>query len=325
MSVALSDDAKISRMGDDRRWPPGQNRGMTDQTHSSERGLLGAVAASGLLWFVLIWVPQVDGPSVETATAHQIRSFLADNDTGIRLTATAGALLIPLVLVFAASLARLVRRRGEASALPEIILGAGVLVAVTQWIVVAASWMTLVQTLDGYDLAKVKDATLVGWYGLSNFAHLFGDLAMAGTATMVAAVSIASLRTRLLPRWISWVGITAAARRRDRHGRHHRRLEAARRRLGSSASSAASSGPRPSPPPAACDCAASPELLRITRSQEIQSDDTADPEPQSAAERAVAQSARPRGDCVRPRARAGATRARVEPEKGRLVSALAGD
>ncbi len=168
-------------------------------------------AISGLLYVALIFVPQVDGPSVETATAGQIRVFLQAHDTGIRMTATAGALSIPLVLVFSASLARMIRRRGDESPLADVVVGAGVLVAMWHWVVVAASWMTLVQALDGHDLSNVNDATLVGWYGLSNFAHLFADLGMCGIATLIGATSIASLRTGLFPRWLSWGGLVIAA------------------------------------------------------------------------------------------------------------------
>ena len=184
---------------------------MAETPTTRDRGLLAVAAVSGLLYVALIFVPQVDGPSVETATAGQIRAFLKAHDTGIRMTATAGALSIPLVLVFSASLARMIRRRRDDTPLADVVVAAGVLVAMWHWVVVAASWMTLVQVLDGHDLSNVNDATLVGWYGLSNFAHLFADLGMCGIATLIAATSIASLRTGLFPRWLGWLGLVIAA------------------------------------------------------------------------------------------------------------------
>ena len=68
-----------------------------------------AAALSGALYFLGAFAPQNDGPAVETASADQIRSFLAAHDTGLRVGAAAAALAIPLVLVFTTSLARLIR------------------------------------------------------------------------------------------------------------------------------------------------------------------------------------------------------------------------
>ena len=182
-----------------------------DTANSSDRGPLLATAISGLLYVLLVFVPQVDGPPVETASADQIRSFLADHDTGLRASATAGALAIALVLVFTVSLARLIRSRSAGSALADLVVGGGVLVALWHWLVVAGDSLTLVQTLDGTNLATVDDATLRGWYGLSNFTHLFADLGMVAMATVMAATSIAALRTGLFPRWQGWLGLVLAA------------------------------------------------------------------------------------------------------------------
>ena len=168
-----------------------------DTAATSERGPMLTVAISGLLYFAGFLLPQVDGPPVETATAAQIRSFLADHDTGLRVTATAGALAIALVLVFTVSLARLIRQRSAGSPLADLVVGGGVLVALWHWLVVAGASLTLVQTLDGTDLATVNDATLRSWYGITNFTHIFADLGMVAIATVMAATSIAALRTGL--------------------------------------------------------------------------------------------------------------------------------
>jgi hypothetical protein len=155
-------------------------------------------------------VPQVDGPPVETASADQIRSFLANNDTGIRASATAGALAMALVLVFAVSLARLIRRRSGGSPLADLVVVGGALVALWHWLVVAGTSLTLVQTLDGTDLASVDDATLRGWYGLTNLTHLFADLGMIPMAMVMAATSLSALRTGLFARWLAWLGLVFA-------------------------------------------------------------------------------------------------------------------
>jgi hypothetical protein len=157
-----------------------------------------AAAVSGGFYFLGAFTPQNEGPAVETASADQIRSFLAAHDTGLRVGAAAAALAIPLILVLTTSLARLIRAQLPGSQLADLVVAGGVLVAVWHWLVMAGTSMTLVQRLDGYNLARVDDATLRGWYGISNFTHIFADLGMAGIATVVGATSIAILRTRFV-------------------------------------------------------------------------------------------------------------------------------
>ncbi len=181
-----------------------------DDVDPATRGALLATAISGTLYALGAFVPQVDGPPVETATAAQIRAFLAANDTGLRILATCGALAIPLVLVFTVSLARLIRSRLPGSLLADLVVAGGVLVALWHWLVVAGTSTTLVQALDGTDLATVDDATLRGWYGLSNYTHILADLGMVGIALVMAATSIAALRSGLFARWLGWLGLILA-------------------------------------------------------------------------------------------------------------------
>lgn len=182
----------------------------SDTAYPSDRSALLTAAISGLLYVVVAFVPQVDGPPVETASADQIRSFLAEHDSGLRILAAAGVLAIPLVLVFTTALARLIRGRRPGSQLADLVVAGGALVSVWHWVVVAGASTTLVQALDGYELADIDDATLRGWYGLSNFTHLFADLGMLGIATVLAATSIAALRTGLFARWLGWLGLVFA-------------------------------------------------------------------------------------------------------------------
>jgi hypothetical protein len=92
---------------------------------TSERAVLLAAAISGILYFVLAWARPPDGPAVETATAAQIRVFLVENLTSLRLGAFVAVLAIPTVLVFTVSLARLVRIRMPGSVLADLITGGG--------------------------------------------------------------------------------------------------------------------------------------------------------------------------------------------------------
>jgi hypothetical protein len=80
-------------------------------TGPRDRDALLAAAVSGILYFILGWVIPPDGPPVETASAAQIRVFLAEHHSMLRLGALVGAVAIPTVLVFTVSLARLIRSR----------------------------------------------------------------------------------------------------------------------------------------------------------------------------------------------------------------------
>ena len=178
---------------------------------TAARGALVAAAVSGVLYAAGAFLSQMSGPPVETATADQIRSFLADNDTTIRVTAAGSTVAMVLVMVFTVSLARLIRLREPGSAVADLVVGGGVLVALWHWVVVAGTSSTLVQALDGTDLATVNDATLRGWYGLTNFTHLFGDLGMIGMVVVVGGASISAVRTGLFARWTAWLGLFIAA------------------------------------------------------------------------------------------------------------------
>jgi uncharacterized protein DUF4386 len=180
-------------------------------TGPRDRGALLAAAISGILYFILGWVIPPDGPPVETASAAQIRVFLAENHSVLRLGALVGAMAIPTMLVFTVSLARLLRSRLPGSMPPELITGGGILIAALHWLLAGTASMTLVQVLDGTDLAAVDDTTLQGWYGLANQTHFLFDLGMAAIALVMLAFSIAALRVGLLPRWLCWLGLAFGA------------------------------------------------------------------------------------------------------------------
>jgi hypothetical protein len=81
-------------------------------------------------------------------------------------------------------------------------LGGGVLAAAFLLLSVLLSWVLALVTAGG-------DFTLVGT--LRNLNFLAGGVAhVASLAPFVGAASIAALRMKALPRWISWVGIVTA-------------------------------------------------------------------------------------------------------------------
>lgn len=184
------------------------------QSRESSSGIRLVAAISGLLLTVAFlegsFTP--DGPKVGSATANQVRDFAADNTTALRLAALTGVCVLVLIVVFTAAIAQLVRLSAPASMLPSLIVAGGALVGVYVWLDAASQSMTVVlPELIDTDLAKMDDASVLGWYGLTSYTHYLGDLVMAPIALTVGAASIAVLRTRVLPRWQGWFGVLVTA------------------------------------------------------------------------------------------------------------------
>jgi hypothetical protein len=161
-------------------------------------------AASSFGLFLLAFGSTVDGPVPGSATAEEVREFVAADDVAIRVAATSGLLAVVALLVLVSSLATMARQVRPRSGLPDLILLAGLLVAVVQLMNTAASAMVrLLPGLLGSDLARTDDATVRGWWDLTGFTHFLGDLQMAPVAVLLLAVSAAGL----LPRWLAWAGV----------------------------------------------------------------------------------------------------------------------
>jgi hypothetical protein len=176
------------------------------------RGALLTAGVSGFVYALSTFGTFPDGPPVSTATATQIRDHVTSNGTTIRASAVVGMVAVAAALVFFAALTRQVRDRLAASLLADLVLVSGLLVVAYQWLITTAEAMTsLLPHLVGSELAGVDDAILRGWYGLTGYTHFLGDLAIIPMAMVLASFSLASLRADLLPRWLSWLGLTVAA------------------------------------------------------------------------------------------------------------------
>jgi hypothetical protein len=173
------------------------------------RGALLTAAIAGSCYFLLgLATPSKDGPPVATATADQIRTFVTENATALRIATAVGVLSVVTVLMFTAALARQVSSRLPHSTLADLITGGGVLIAVGHWLTTTTeSIPLLLPGLIGTELASVDDATLRAWYGLTGFTHFLGDLTVAPIALVLTAFSIAALQGGLLPRWLGWLGL----------------------------------------------------------------------------------------------------------------------
>lgn len=178
----------------------------------SDGGALLTAAVSGLLLVGTFFAQSPDGPKVGSATAGQIRAFVADNETAILVGATGGVASFVLVLLFTAALAQLVRSALPGSIMPGLVTTGGILIGVMLWLDAAAKSLTLLlPDLIDTKLGKVDDATVVSWYGLTGFTHFLGDLAMAPIVLTITAFSIAALEGLLLPRWLAWLGLVIGA------------------------------------------------------------------------------------------------------------------
>lgn len=182
---------------------------MTPTVSSARLGI--AAAASSALSFILLFTTPPDGPSVETATADQVRDYYTSNATALHVAALAAAIAAPTLLVFCACLATLVSRHLRDTVWPALIVGGGVLIGVAQWLTAAVDANVTVQALDGTSLATVDDSVLLSWYAMTNMSHLLGDLAMSAIVLTLAAASWAGLRSTVLPRWLGWAGLVVAA------------------------------------------------------------------------------------------------------------------
>jgi hypothetical protein len=168
-------------------------------------------ALAALAFLVLSGVSSpVDGPPPETATAAQIRDHLTQNLGAMRFQAVGIALTIPVLLVFTAALAVLVRNRLPGSPLADVVVGAGALVVLRIWLTGAVETATLALRLDGTDPAGLPDDVLRDWYAANGVLHFFSDLWVTCVAVLVAAFSLAALRARIVPRWLAWAGLAVA-------------------------------------------------------------------------------------------------------------------
>ena len=188
---------------------------MSDEENGLGRGdraTLLTAAVSGLVLLATGFFQPPSGPTVGSATAAQIRTFVAAHSAGLKVGATAGMVAVIAVLVFTAALAQLARARVPDSMFPRLTEIAGIFISFVLFLDAAAiASPLLLPDLVNTELAKVDDATVVSWYGLTGFTHFLGDLKMALMALALTSFSLVGLRGRLLPRWLLWLGLAFGA------------------------------------------------------------------------------------------------------------------
>ena len=174
------------------------------------RRTLGMTALTGLLLFLVslgTWTPE-GSPSPGAATAAQIRAFAADNDASIRLNTLAALVSVGLFAFFVVGLAQLVGQARKDSPVPGVIVICGaVATAQTLFLVAASSIFAFPHEVEG-----LADGDIVNLFTLTAVAERFAGLTLRSTCMiLVGAFSYAALRSRIVARWVSWVGLALAA------------------------------------------------------------------------------------------------------------------
>ena len=138
------------------------------------------------------------------ASSAEIMRYFSEGRTAVLTLGFLQALSAISLIVFAACVAAFVR--GTASGtrtLSWLTLGGGILAAAFLLLAALLSWVLALTASEG-------GAALAGT--LHYLIFLAGGPAhVASLAPFVGAGSVAALRAKALPRWISWVGIAAAA------------------------------------------------------------------------------------------------------------------
>jgi hypothetical protein len=157
---------------------------------------------TGALFVVLVlvaFIPLGGNTPDGDASARKVVSFYSDNETREIIAAVVLALSAVPLLYFTAILRdRLRAALPDRSVLPSFALGGGILAAGA-----FATAATIHFALADY----AKDISPVALQALN---ALDGDFFLpftTGLAVLVLATSVASIRTRVFPRWLGWVGV----------------------------------------------------------------------------------------------------------------------
>ena len=174
------------------------------------RSTLGLAALTGLALFVVslgTFAPE-SPPEMGQATAAEIRLYATENAGTLKLNMLSGLIGIVLFTVFVAALAQHARDLRSHSIMPGLLLLCGAVSIVHDLLNTAVSTIFAFP----HEVASVSDRTLVAWYDLGGVVDWFGFMVrVAPKMVLIAAFSIFALRTRLMARWLCWVGLAVAA------------------------------------------------------------------------------------------------------------------
>lgn len=142
-------------------------------------------------------------PPRVSATSGEIVSYVTDGQDRMLLAALLLAAASGLVIWFSAAFAEAIRERSEERSDVHLALLAGSVLIGGALFIYAASWAVLAYGAEGR-----SEATTVSMFtGVMVFNTVLGFAA----ALPLAAAGIGVLRTHLMPNWLGYLGLVAAA------------------------------------------------------------------------------------------------------------------
>lgn len=162
----------------------------------------GTTAAAAAVTFAAgLLALGVEAP--DDVTAASVRRLFTDEKTTYALSAVGAAVSAVALLVVAAGLRRMIRRKEPAGGvLADVSALAAALVAMDGLL-----WATVQLIPAVKDMAEATDAEVLTWWSLNGFAEALGDLGTLPRGLFLVAVSAAALRYDVLPRWLGWFGV----------------------------------------------------------------------------------------------------------------------
>jgi Domain of unknown function (DUF4386) len=167
--------------------------------------------ASGLVVVAAGFLDTSDDPPAR-ASADVLRRWYEANLGALGLSVTATAVELGALMVFVVALAQLMRAaEAPHRLLTDLAAASGILIGVWLWLIAATTMMPIVAADDDRRLATVPDATVLTFDQFRRLAETIGDLSAVPRGLFILAISLLTLQTRFLPRWIAWFGLLIAA------------------------------------------------------------------------------------------------------------------
>jgi len=166
------------------------------------------LALAGVLIYFCEWVGIVafsigNVPASQGTSAAEILAQYSQHATAVELLAGWLSLVLLGRILSMAGIRDALRKSGAETLLADfalVAMAASVIVEVAAWTVAAGGAFAAANGAD--------QSTIVGIDAVANF---FTQVIGAPLAAGILAGSIATLRSRLFPRWLSWIGLVAGA------------------------------------------------------------------------------------------------------------------
>jgi hypothetical protein len=165
------------------------------------------VAGSALLAsaVLLLLLDPGQGPDLETVTGSQALGYFTESLAARQWLGVGAALALAVWVVALVAVRQAALRRQPGGMWGDLVLGAGVLVAVNWMLLGAVVGIPLV-----VDLGRTSPEAAQVWYLLDALDGSFGNLAMVAQLLVAAGLGAAGLRAGLLHRPVAWFALVVA-------------------------------------------------------------------------------------------------------------------